>query len=158
MGVPEHRMFLTPYSVNNDRFIAVAEIGRDRRSETRAALGIAPDLSTMPFADKFTRRKRSDDLLAAFATLQAEGVAAQLVVVRAGERLRRESCGRRRQWCQFSRRRCGGAASDLDRCRYAYGAGGSRACPDPAMGLCGVWIRAAIEPVRARRGAGPRSF
>ncbi|PZX45761.1 glycosyltransferase involved in cell wall biosynthesis [Roseinatronobacter thiooxidans] len=85
MGVPEDRIFLTPYAVDNDRFIAAAEVGRTHRSETRAALGMDPDLPAVLFAAKFTRRKRPDDLLAAFAQLQAEGIAGQLVLVGTGE-------------------------------------------------------------------------
>ncbi|ROT99091.1 glycosyltransferase family 4 protein [Histidinibacterium lentulum] len=86
MGVPESRIFLTPYAVDNDRFAAAAEVGRARRTETRAALGMDPDLPAILFAAKFIARKRPDDLLAAFARLRVQGVAAQLVMVGTGER------------------------------------------------------------------------
>lgn len=85
IGVPENRIFLTPYAVDNDRFIAAAGAGRAKRAETRLALGMRADLPAVLFAAKFTRRKRPDDLLAAFARLQAKGVAAQLVMVGTGE-------------------------------------------------------------------------
>jgi glycosyltransferase involved in cell wall biosynthesis len=85
MGVPSDRIFLTPYAVDNDRFIRATTAGRANRNMTRTALGMDQDLPAILFAAKFTKRKRPDDLLAAFARLRAEGVAGQLVFVGTGE-------------------------------------------------------------------------
>lgn len=84
MGVPEERIFLVPYTVDNDRFISAVAAARDNRVAMRAKLGMDPDLPAIIYASKFDRRKRPDDLLGAFARLQKEGVAAQLVLVGTG--------------------------------------------------------------------------
>lgn len=84
MGIPDHRIFRVPYTVDNARFIAAGAAVRADRGATRARLGMDPDLPAIVYASKFDRRKRPDDLLAAYANLRAEGVAAQLVLVGTG--------------------------------------------------------------------------
>lgn len=84
MGVPEDRIFLVPYSVDNERFIKEGERVRANRSATRDKLGMHPDLPAIVFASKFDRRKRPDDLLSAYAKLRDDGAATQLVMVGTG--------------------------------------------------------------------------
>lgn len=84
MGVPDDRIFQVPYTVDNTRFIAASEAAHGDRAAMRAKLGMEPDLPAIIYASKFDRRKRPDDLLAAYAQLRAEGVAAQLVLVGTG--------------------------------------------------------------------------
>lgn len=84
MGVPEHRIFLAPYTVDNSRFIAAGRAARGDRAKARARLGMDPDLPAIIYASKFERRKRPGDLLTAYARLRAEGIAAQLVLVGSG--------------------------------------------------------------------------
>lgn len=84
MGVPEHRIFLAPYTVDNSRFIAAGRAARSDRAGARARLGMDPDLPAIIYASKFERRKRPGDLLTAYARLRAEGIAAQLVLVGSG--------------------------------------------------------------------------
>ncbi|MEM9854043.1 MAG: glycosyltransferase family 4 protein, partial [Pseudomonadota bacterium] len=84
MGVASERIFQVPYTVDNARFIAAGEAVRGNRAEMRAKLGMDPDLPAIIFASKFDKRKRPDDLLAAYAKLRAEGVQAQLVLVGTG--------------------------------------------------------------------------
>ena len=84
MGVPSDLIFRVPYTVDNTRFIAASKAARGDRSRMRVKLGMEPDFPAIIYASKFDRRKRPDDLLAAYARLRAEGVAAQLVLVGSG--------------------------------------------------------------------------
>lgn len=84
MGIPEDRIFLVPYTVDNARFIEAGEAVRGDRAAMRAKLCMDPDLPAIIYASKFDRRKRPDDLLAAYAKLRGEGVAAQLALVGTG--------------------------------------------------------------------------
>lgn len=68
MGVPESRIFLTPFAVDNARFGGGASISRDRRAEVRRKFGIEDEYPVVLFAGKFFRRKRPNDLLSAAAT------------------------------------------------------------------------------------------
>jgi glycosyltransferase involved in cell wall biosynthesis len=87
MGVPKEKIFSMPYTVDNDRFIAAAQTSSQAavRAATRARLGIAGDGAAILYAAKFEPRKRPDDLIAAFAMLQREGLSANLVMVGSGE-------------------------------------------------------------------------
>jgi glycosyltransferase involved in cell wall biosynthesis len=84
MDVPRDRIFSMPYTVDNDRFISAAKIALPNRAATRARLGLMGDSPAILFAAKFDRRKRPDDLIAAFHRLQKDGVEAQLVMVGSG--------------------------------------------------------------------------
>jgi glycosyltransferase involved in cell wall biosynthesis len=82
MGVPEHRIFLMPYAVDNDRFMTRAK--QSDRAATRARLGLRSDYPAILFAGKFERRKHPDDLLIAYEKLRQQGVSAQLLMVGSG--------------------------------------------------------------------------
>lgn len=86
MGVPADKIFTMPYTVDNHRFMRVADEGRAQevRAATRARLGLTSDSPAILFAAKFDERKRPHDLVEAFAKLQREGVDAQLVLVGSG--------------------------------------------------------------------------
>lgn len=84
MGISSDRIFQVPYTVDNSRFIAAGRAARENRVAMRAKLGMDPDLPAIIYASKFDRRKRPDDLLAAYARLRADGIAAQLVLVGTG--------------------------------------------------------------------------
>ncbi|MFQ5861526.1 MAG: glycosyltransferase family 4 protein [Candidatus Brocadiales bacterium] len=68
-GIPEDRMFLTPYTVDNEFFFKQAEIERTRAVETRKEVGIVKDFPVILYVSKLTRRKRPFDLLMAFERL-----------------------------------------------------------------------------------------
>lgn len=85
MGVPKSKIFRMPYTVDNDRFIAASAEGARKRTQTREQLGMSATLPAILYAAKFDKRKHPDDLLAAFAQLQQEGIDAQLVLVGSGE-------------------------------------------------------------------------
>jgi glycosyltransferase involved in cell wall biosynthesis len=84
MGIPQDKIFRVPYTVDNERFINAGEVARADRKATRTRIGMDLDLPAIVFASKFDRRKRPDDLLAAYAKLRSEGVAAQLLLVGTG--------------------------------------------------------------------------
>lgn len=82
MGVPEDRVFLMPYAVDNARFAPVADM--DRRA-IRARLGVMDDAPIILYAAKFSRRKRPADLIRAAALLIRSGSVFHLAMVGSGE-------------------------------------------------------------------------
>jgi glycosyltransferase involved in cell wall biosynthesis len=85
MGVPDSRIFLTPYAVDNARFMAASRMTRSERADLRASLGVQDDRPVVLFAGKFQRRKRPDDLLHAAARLNRDGVVFDVLMVGSGE-------------------------------------------------------------------------
>ena len=85
MGVPSHRIFYVPYTVDNARFIGAATLDREQRNHMRQSLGIDNDLPVLLFIGKLQRRKRSDDLLHAAAVLRQRGLAFHVLFVGSGE-------------------------------------------------------------------------
>jgi glycosyltransferase involved in cell wall biosynthesis len=69
-GVPEDRLFFTPYTVDNDFFAREVERWRARRCEVRAELGLPAGLPVVVYVGKLVDRKRTRDLLEAAARLQ----------------------------------------------------------------------------------------
>jgi glycosyltransferase involved in cell wall biosynthesis len=70
MGVPDRKIFLTPYSVDNDRFMRESRLTAEQRRQVRERFGIAVGVPAILFAAKFTRRKRPLDLIEAIARLR----------------------------------------------------------------------------------------
>jgi glycosyltransferase involved in cell wall biosynthesis len=70
MGVPGQKIFLVPYSVDNDRFIRDANLTNDEKLEVRKRYGLPADRPCILYAAKFTGRKRPVDLLLAARRLQ----------------------------------------------------------------------------------------
>ncbi|MFH1702688.1 MAG: glycosyltransferase family 4 protein [Nitrospirota bacterium] len=69
-GVPEKKMFLTPYSVDNDFFLKNYEELFDRRNNFKKGLDIASETPVILYASKMMPRKRSTDLLKAYEKVQ----------------------------------------------------------------------------------------
>lgn len=65
-GIPDARMFLMPYAVDNDFFQSAVAEARTRLPEIRAGLGV-DDAPVVLYASKLLSFKRADDLLAAYA-------------------------------------------------------------------------------------------
>jgi glycosyltransferase involved in cell wall biosynthesis len=65
-GIRDERIFLSPYTVDVDRFARVRELSRD---EARARVGIPPELPVVLFAGKLTDRKRPLDVVRAMRLL-----------------------------------------------------------------------------------------
>jgi glycosyltransferase involved in cell wall biosynthesis len=87
MGVPERKIFLVPYSVDNDRFIASSNLTSNQSREVRNRYGIPIDRPLVLYAAKLTQRKRPDDLLEAARQLRSSAVRPfTLVMAGSGER------------------------------------------------------------------------
>jgi glycosyltransferase involved in cell wall biosynthesis len=78
-GVPEEKIYLAPYCVDNDWFSLTAERRDDARRGLRARLGIAGGTVVFTSAAKLLARKRPEDLLRAFARLRETGRDVHLV-------------------------------------------------------------------------------
>jgi glycosyltransferase involved in cell wall biosynthesis len=85
MGMPDSRIFLTPYAVDNARFMAASRMTSSELADLRASLGVRDGRPVVLFAGKFQRRKRPDDLLHAAARLNRDGVVFQVLMVGSGE-------------------------------------------------------------------------
>src|SRR5262249_34246292 len=86
MGVAEEKIFLVPYSVDNDRFMRSAALSNDERAKVRARYHVPADQPCVLYAAKFTRRKRPGDLLAAARRLrEATDIPFTVVMVGSGE-------------------------------------------------------------------------
>lgn len=62
-GVPDERMFLAPYAVDNDFFMTGSRLTESRRLSVRRELGIGPAERVTLFAGKLIEKKRPLDLL-----------------------------------------------------------------------------------------------
>ena len=85
MGIPESRIFMMPYAVDNKRFSSASRLTDAERLHQRAELGLGDDRPLILYAAKLQRRKRPDDLLRAAARLNADRIAFHLVLVGSGE-------------------------------------------------------------------------
>lgn len=84
-GVPNERLFLTPYAIDNDRFAAAAREASRNRREFRSRLGLAEDRPVVLFVGKLLRRKRPELLARAFRQAAFAGAEPALVFVGGGE-------------------------------------------------------------------------
>ncbi|MBU4377282.1 MAG: glycosyltransferase family 4 protein [Candidatus Omnitrophica bacterium] len=74
-GVPDNRIFLTPYAVENERFIKNYVDLIDKKDEIKKNLGIPSDKMVILFSGKFIDEKRPMDLLLAYEKTSAENKA-----------------------------------------------------------------------------------
>ena len=81
MGVPEQKIYVAPYSVDNARFIADSSLSAADRRIWRAHFDIPGDGPAILYAAKFTRRKRPDDLLQAALRIRGSGAPPFTVVM-----------------------------------------------------------------------------
>jgi len=70
-GIPEARIFPTPYFVDNERFLRAAESLMPRRGELRAGWRVPREATCFAFVGKFEEKKRPLDLVEAMARLPA---------------------------------------------------------------------------------------
>ncbi|HEY7900160.1 MAG TPA: glycosyltransferase family 4 protein [Caulobacteraceae bacterium] len=82
MGVPEDRIFLTPYAVDNARFAPMSNVDRQA---ARARLGVADAAPIVLYSAKFSPRKRPADLIRAAVLLKRSGLSFHLAMVGSGE-------------------------------------------------------------------------
>jgi glycosyltransferase involved in cell wall biosynthesis len=90
MGVPEHKIFLVPYAVDNDRFTTAAKLGIDEKMAVRRRYSVPPGQPLVLYAAKFTRVKRPNDVLAAAHLLRKESVRPFTVVMAGSGELENE--------------------------------------------------------------------
>src|SRR2546428_1541469 len=69
-GIPQERLVLSPYAVDNNDFFCQASLFKNKKRELRESLGIDGQLPVVLFVSKMTPRKRPLDLLKAFEKLQ----------------------------------------------------------------------------------------
>ena len=82
--VPKEKIFLVPYTVNNDFFISKASELIPRKLELKEKYGIPKDLSVILFSGKLINNKRPIDLLKAYEMVPKE-IKVSLVYVGDGE-------------------------------------------------------------------------
>ena len=84
-GVPPGRLFFAPFCVSNEQFQVAPEVKTRKRYEIRTELGLANDSLIVLFASKLIKRKRTEDLIQAFAGLAEACPLAHLVIAGSGE-------------------------------------------------------------------------
>jgi len=72
-GIPDERIFLVPYAVDNDRFRLAAERAAPHRESLRACLGLRPDRPVVLFAGKLIPVKNPGLLIEAMSQLSRGG-------------------------------------------------------------------------------------
>jgi glycosyltransferase involved in cell wall biosynthesis len=72
MGVPDKKIFLVPYSVDNDRFVRSTKLSDEQRVEVRKRYKIALGRPAVLYAAKFTQRKRPGDILKVARLLKSD--------------------------------------------------------------------------------------
>lgn len=92
--VPAERLFLAPYSVDNEYFMRQAATICPQREATKGELGIPQGMPVILYCGKLVARKRPGDLLKAFEQLSRE--AALLLVGDGPERPKLEQYARQR--------------------------------------------------------------
>jgi glycosyltransferase involved in cell wall biosynthesis len=90
MGVADQKIFLVPYSVDNDRFVQSVNLTNDQRAEVRERYKVPADRPSVLFAAKFIARKRPGDLLEAARRLKMETARPFTVVMTGSGELERE--------------------------------------------------------------------
>ena len=85
MGVPDEKISIVPYTVDNARFTAKARMSSERRRETRRRYGIADGRPAVLYVSKLMRRKHPDHLVEAAQRLAREGLDFDLVLAGSGE-------------------------------------------------------------------------
>ena len=84
-GVPSHKIFTVPHSIDTGWFAERAREARTRREAIRAEMGFRPDDRIVLFAGKFIREKRIEDAIDACGMLSQRGLAVRMLMVGAGE-------------------------------------------------------------------------
>jgi glycosyltransferase involved in cell wall biosynthesis len=72
MGVPDKKIFILPYSVDNDRFMQFANLTDEQRAEVRKRYNVPTDRPSLLYAAKFIQRKGPFDLLEAARRLKVK--------------------------------------------------------------------------------------
>lgn len=84
IGIPENKIFLTPYAVDNDYFFAQRDKWQPERKRILAELGLDSQLPTLVFSGKLIHRKRPLDTLNVHCELWQNGIKTNLVFIGSG--------------------------------------------------------------------------
>lgn len=84
-GVRSHRLFLVPYSVDNNFFINNIQNLQSQIEDLKSEMGLPTDKPILLFASKLTERKHPFDLLVAFEQIRKSDDEAALAFVGSGE-------------------------------------------------------------------------
>ena len=84
MGVPDSKIFVVPYTVDNERFARMSKMTNEERSGLRARWGVNDNRPVVLFAAKYQPRKRPGDLVRACGQLIREGLQLHLLMVGSG--------------------------------------------------------------------------
>ncbi len=84
IGIPPEKIFLTPYSVDNNFFIEQSKRWKAHKALTLKNLGMDPQLPTLLFSGKLIKRKRPVDALKVHCALLQKGIKTNLVFIGAG--------------------------------------------------------------------------
>lgn len=85
LGVPDHRIFVAPYAVDNTRFKEAARIDSAEKEAIRQRYNLPGKTPVVLYASKFMQRKHPDDLLRATSILRKEGLDFHVLMVGGGE-------------------------------------------------------------------------
>jgi len=73
-GISEERLFLVPYTVDNDFFQMQSILASNSREELKRSLNLEPSRPIILYAAKLIEVKRPQDLLAAYRLLSPDGI------------------------------------------------------------------------------------
>jgi glycosyltransferase involved in cell wall biosynthesis len=84
LGVPDERIHIVPYTVDNERFIAASTLSAEERTQVRKKLGFPADIPVVLYASKLVERKHPHTLMRAIGQLQRANVAVGLCLIGSG--------------------------------------------------------------------------
>ncbi len=84
-GVPENKLFFTPYAVDNKRFRKAHKLLSEERNSFRKKLKIGEKNVVIIFVGKLIRKKRPFDLLEAFESLNSINLALSFSLIFVGD-------------------------------------------------------------------------
>jgi glycosyltransferase involved in cell wall biosynthesis len=70
-GVPDEKLFWAPYTVDNEAFVASVEAARPQVAAFKSSVDMDANRPVILYASKLTRRKKIDDLMAAYEKVAA---------------------------------------------------------------------------------------
>jgi glycosyltransferase involved in cell wall biosynthesis len=85
LNIPDNKLFLVPYSVDNEYFIYKVESAKKRIKEIKIKYGIPNENKNILYASKLMKRKNPIDLLKAFELLKKNFDNVNLIFVGTGE-------------------------------------------------------------------------
>lgn len=73
-GLTEDRLFMTPYTVDNDYFLQQAQFWKSKKEQIKKEIGITNDSPIILYSAKLIKRKRPMDLLKAFEDISEKAM------------------------------------------------------------------------------------